>query len=329
MILSRTPAAILDHQTSVLSMQLDGVYDGQIDAIHDARVATRRIRELLALVPPFNAADRETDVPDMYREVGRTLGRVRDIDVQIALIRDLERHTPQTAPSLVLIRQDHERERLAKLRRLIKTLERLDVETMLRSTTIRHPAGPRSRLAARGWREHLRRLLLERAGTARERIQHATGVYFPNRAHNARIAIKRLRYAAEISLETGTSDLRKPIKVLRKGQEVLGALHDRRGLAETLTRYTGREHVAADHLALTEQVLEGEVLDLHSQYLSRRSDLREACADIERVAMRRPLTAPAIAVAGGGLLVAGLGYFRSRGMQTGLRLSEARARIAG
>jgi CHAD domain-containing protein len=128
---SRTPAVILDQQTSVLRTQLDGVYDGQIDAVHDARVATRRIRELLELAPAGPGRDGEAGVEDCYKDVGRALGKVRDIDVQIGLIRNLERHAPHTAPSLVLVRQDHERERLSKMRRLIKTLERLDVEGML------------------------------------------------------------------------------------------------------------------------------------------------------------------------------------------------------
>ena len=316
MILSRTPAAILDHQTAILRSQLDGVYDGEITAIHDARVATRRIRELLSLVPPLSGSERDTEVPDTYREVGRALGKVRDIDVQIGLVRDLERHAPQTAPSLVLIRQDHERDRLAKVRRLIKTLERLDVESMLRSTTVRHPAGVRSRLAARGWRGHLRQLLVERARTAHARIRHATGVYFPNRAHNARIAIKQLRYAAEIGLETGMADSSAQIKTLRKGQEVLGALHDRQVLEETLVRYGYRDHVDGEHIALTRQVLEGEVVDLHARYLSRRNDLIGACVEVERLALRSATPAPALAF-GGGLLVAGLGYLKARSSRSG------------
>src|SRR5215203_7104476 len=102
-----------------------------MDAVHDARVATRRIRELLTLAPAVRGQDAHEDLVEAYKEVGRALGKVRDIDVQIGLIRDLERHSPQTAPSMVLVRQDHERDRLAGMRRLIKTLERLDVEAML------------------------------------------------------------------------------------------------------------------------------------------------------------------------------------------------------
>jgi CHAD domain-containing protein len=327
MLLSPTPAAILDQQTNVLRTQLDGVYDGRVDAVHDARVATRRIRELLALAPPAAGQDPDENVGTTFREVGRALGKVRDIDVQIALIRDLERHAPQTAPSMVVVRQDHERDRLAGMRRLIKTLERLDLEAML-SRTAHHPAGARNRLTARAWRDHLRHLLVERARTAAERIAHATGVYFPNRSHSARIAIKKLRYAAEISQATGASDLKRAIKTLHKGQEVLGEMHDRESLANTLSRYMEREHISGEHIALTSQVLEGAILDLHANYLERRSDLREACSEIERMGVRASKARPAVAV-GGGILLAGLAYLSNRAPRPGKRLVEVKGRLAG
>jgi CHAD domain-containing protein len=324
---SRTPAVILDQQTSALRTQLDGVYDGQIDAVHDARVATRRIRELLALAAPGPGRDGETGVEDCYKEVGRALGKVRDVDVQIGLIRDVERHAPHAAPSLVLVRQDHERERLAKMRRLIKTLERLDVEGMLGKSAARHPAGARSRLASRAWRDHLRELLVDRARDATERIAHATGVYFPNRAHRARIGLKQLRYAAEIGQATGVSDLRRAIKSLRKGQEILGALHDRQALSDTLSTYVDRDHVDPDHIALTSQVLEGEILDLHARYLARRADLREICKEIEKISFGSA-TRPALAV-GAALLVSASAFLKSRAKRPQERLVEVRGRLAG
>jgi CHAD domain-containing protein len=35
--------------------------------------------------------------PAAIKKMGRALGKVRDVDVQIALIRDLEVHAPETA----------------------------------------------------------------------------------------------------------------------------------------------------------------------------------------------------------------------------------------
>jgi CHAD domain-containing protein len=217
--------------------------------------------------------------------MGRALGKVRDIDVQIALIKSLEMHAPETAPSLVLVRQDHEHRRLTKMRRLIKTLERLDVDGLLHFIGDGHPAELRTRLTSSGWRQQIRRLAVERSRTAVDAIAHATGVYFPRRAHHARIAIKQLRYAGEIALRTGFDEMKSAIGALKRAQEVLGDLHDSQVLADHLTSYTKRQGIEKDHVELTRKVLEGEVLNLHGDYLCRRERLREACVEIERAAL--------------------------------------------
>jgi CHAD domain-containing protein len=302
-------AALLDRQTYQLRTQLDGIYDGDVEAIHEARVAIRRIRELLALVPGVPGRDGEDDAAQGYKKMGRALGKVRDIDVQIALIRNLEDHAPHTGPSLLVVRQAHEGDRLTKSRGLIKTLERIDVDVLLRAVTDGNPAGLRRRLTATGWRQQLKHLLVERARVAVETISHATGIYFPRRAHGARIAIKQLRYAAEIAQATRLAEMGTAIKTLRKGQEILGDLHDRQALADTLGGYGKDEGVDPDHIQLARQVLQGEVMQLHAQYLERRAGLREACAEVEQAAARTWRPSPRLAV-GAVLAVSGLLYGR-------------------
>jgi CHAD domain-containing protein len=202
--------------------------------------------------------------------------------VQLALIRNLEDHTPQAAPALVLVRQDYESERLAKTRRLIKTLERLDVDALLRNVSGNHPAALRHRLVSNGWRHQVKHLVVERARNAIGAIAHATGVYFPRRTHGARIAIKQLRYAAEMAEATGLSALEPPIKALRKAQDILGELHDRQALADTLEYYARHDEVKKANVEVAREVLEREVAQLHREYLARRPALRDACAEIER-----------------------------------------------
>ena len=315
-----TPAVLLDQQRGLFSAQLDGLDDGRVDAVHDARIVTRRIRELLALVPAGRDGNGDGEVASGYRQIGRALGKVRDIDVRIGLLRNLETHVPQAAPSLVVVRQDHEHERLAKMRRLIKTLEKIDVAGLIEALSARHPSALRTRLTSGAWQQPLRHLLIERAGRALDRIAHATGVYFPHRAHGARIVIKKLRYAAEIAQAAGSADLTAQIQSLRKGQDVLGNLHDRQVLAETLNDRP-RGDVDGDHLKLIGQVLDGEILALHAKYLERRAALREACKKIEQSASSRLLARlpdPAVVV-GGALLVTGLAYGGRRLMPENVR----------
>lgn len=308
MFATRTLASLLDEQTSVLRTQLSDVFDGAADAVHDSRVATRRIRELLALVPAIPGRDGERDVATGYQKMGRALGKVRDIDVQIALIKDLEVHAPETAPSMVVVRQDHEQRRLKRMRRLIKTLERLDVDALLRFVGDGHPAGLRTRLMSKGWQRQIRQLAMERSHTALDAIAHATGVYFPQRAHNARIAIKQLRYAGEIALRAGFGDMESAISALKRGQEILGELHDKQVLADKLKSYAKTDGVDKSHVDVTRKVLEGEVLALHTDYLCRRGKLRDACADIERAVSHESHVRSTIGV--GAALLSGLVYAR-------------------
>jgi CHAD domain-containing protein len=311
MFRTRTPAELLDQQASLLAARLTGVHDGDVNAVHDARIATRRIRELLALVPLVPGRDPDEDPAVRYKEVGRALGRVRDIDVKLALIRDLEAHAPQTARSLVVVRQEHECERLAKMRRLIKTLERVEIDGLRRAITTRHASALRAHLTSTGWRQQLRHLLCERAQAAVERIDHATGVYFPNRIHKARIAIKQLRYAAEIAEGTSAREMAAAIKSLNKSQGILGDLHDRQSLADTLATYSDRDDVEFDQVRVAGQVLDGEVLELHARYLARRPALLEACASIRRAAAPESWTRPVAALATA-LALSGVVYTRRR-----------------
>jgi CHAD domain-containing protein len=286
MAIFSTPATLLDSQASALRTQLRGVFDGDAEAVHQARVATRRIRELLALRRATTDEQQDdADVAKGFAAIGKALGRVRDVDVRIALLRELEAHTPQAAPSLVVVRQHHGRKRLDDVRHLIKTLEHLDVASLIKSVTRNHPENVRTRLIWRGWREPHRRQLLERACAAAEGIAHATGVYFPNRVHHARIAIKRLRYAAEIAAATGSPRFDPPIRQLSKVQTTLGNLHDRQTLADWLSRHEKRAGVGADELEVTREVLSSEVQTLHAKYLARRAEVLAAVAEIEGLAV--------------------------------------------
>jgi CHAD domain-containing protein len=263
----------------MLESHLPEVRDGDPEGVHQARVATRRIRELL----PLTAASRQADaVVDPFRAVGRSLGQVRDTDVQIALLRLFETRIPGAAPTLVLIRQQRESRRLVSMRALIKEFERLEIDHLLHS--VQHGA-VRAMSGAR-WERRLRHAVADRAVGAREAIVHATGVYFPNRMHRARIAIKKFRYATEIAEATGVWRPHDLIRELKKGQEVLGHLHDRQELLDNLPAADdpSTSGVEPAQIRLVAQVVEAEAHDFHGRYLARRQRLLDAAQSATRAA---------------------------------------------
>ena len=97
--------SLLREEVATLESYLSAVRDGDPEVIHQARVATRRIRELLPLTAEGRRSDTVDELADEFRSVGRSLGAVRDADVQTALLRSLETRIPGATPTLVLLRQ--------------------------------------------------------------------------------------------------------------------------------------------------------------------------------------------------------------------------------
>src|SRR5882672_9665572 len=67
---------------------LPGVESGEIGAVHRTRVASRRLRELLPVLQVEGASVRK--LHKRLRKVTRRLGHVRELDVVIALVDELE-----------------------------------------------------------------------------------------------------------------------------------------------------------------------------------------------------------------------------------------------
>jgi CHAD domain-containing protein len=293
-----TPITILQSQTEALIRELPRVFDGDVDGVHDARVATRRIREVLPLTHEWESR-RLDDLADRFKRIGRALGRVRDADVRIGLLAYLESHIPSAAAALVPIRQQRERKRLRMVRKLIKEIERLDLRSMLHHVMRRGGGFQPWTTVFGSWRGELARTMAQRAHEALLAIDHATGTYFPNRAHMTRVALKKLRYAAEIGEQTGVGAFEGSIRELKKGQDLLGELHDREVLIEKLPDVDG-ERKAEGPLRTILQTLDAECRGLHRDYVERRDRLRTICTETERMfARRRPsattVTAAAVA----------------------------------
>jgi len=309
-----TPIGILQSHATALVSQLPRVYDGEAEGVHDARVLTRRIREVLPLTYEWHGRDTVEDFADELRRMARGFGRVRDADVRIALLSYLETRVPYVTASLVVVRHEREHERIALMRKLIERLEKVDVERLLHRIAggRRLPIRPWTRLAG-GWRERLRCTLADRAHSAGEAVQQASGVYFPDRMHRARIALKKFRYAAEIAATTGVgaSHARRSLRQLKKSQDTLGELRDRQVLVEELPdAVDGNPDVDRHHVRLVIEIAEAECRDLHARYLRRRDRLLTICHRTEHACAERGVPIAPLAAAGAVALTSGLYWWR-------------------
>ncbi len=188
-------------------------------ALHDLRVAIRRLRTILrSFRKPLartTAARRERAL----RRFSRRLGRARDLDVWIAF---LESH-PAWADLLAAARRERERERRRVARmmmgreyaRLKAGLDRL-VHGELTPERL-DPELPAAGLAARALLKQLGRMDKRRAACRRPT---------PARIHALRIAGRRARYLAEFSATCLDFPASAIIARLRRLQDILGEIHD-------------------------------------------------------------------------------------------------------
>lgn len=294
---TRAPIAVLREQFVTLSNHLPGVRDGCDQAIHDARVAARRIRETLVLARGSFEEDEFSDLRKKVRRVGRALGDARDADVLHHALTGLEARFPMAIAATSRLRATVAYEQQAARRRMIKKLETLDVPAIpQRVTRIRRRERFTWHRGGVGWRQTLRDLVGAHAEALRASMQHAAGVYFPNRSHAVRVEVKKLRYALEAAAATGVWHAPRAIRRLKRAQESLGAAHDRQMLIDRLGLLSMAEAGADDEQRdAVVQFLRAEVLSLHRAYLDLRPELVSICHACDRFAGRRRLAGALIA----------------------------------
>jgi CHAD domain-containing protein len=262
---------VLDHLHS-LEQLWTKVRDGDPESVHQARVMTRRIRAGLALTWGLNV-----EVARTFRMISRRLGDVRELDVTRELLDNLQPQLPQAAIAITALGQDIGRAQYRQRRRLIKALDGINLRRLGRRIASA-PAGWAAVSAMwHDWRDHLRDELSTRASTLKAAIDRASGVYMPNRVHDVRIAIKKLRYALELANATGASDDVQLVTELKGAQEVLGRLHDWQVLSRVIDKADLGDTASSRERAVLESVVAVESSRLHAKYLRRRDRLVDVC----------------------------------------------------
>ena len=120
-----------------------------------------------------------------------------------------------------------------------------------------------------------------RADGLRAAIDNAAGIYLPDRLHQVRIAVKKLRYALEIARDLSGSRATARIRTLKRVQELLGRMHDLEMLIARTRAIQSR--AGAPNLKLSGDLdrlvrrLENECRRLHVRYMNERKALRGIC----------------------------------------------------
>jgi CHAD domain-containing protein len=269
----KLPVTLFSETLEGVLFHVPGVRDGAPESVHQARVGTRRLRELLPLA--LDGAAPAAATGELIRSMGRSLGAVRELDSLIQLTADLARRYPSSAPLLAASRAGLEERRQRKVRRLVKRLEDLDVGTLRDAA----PQASRFLLLRRNegaWRPQLARRLEMRANRLERKVDRAGGVYFPNRVHKVRIALKKLRYLAEIAEQASVWHPPRLVRDAKRLQDALGVMHDIHVLLDYVDRVSGDEW--RQPAVTFRSLAAADLAERHRDYLGHRDRLRAMAA---------------------------------------------------
>ena len=262
----------------ILFGSMPAVRDGDVDAIHDARVATRRVRALLPIaLSGYHHSYLDRWLP-LLRDAGRLIGRARDLDVALEQLDHMEARLPSAGAVIAAMRAELSAHHAKQRRRLVKGLDALSLAEL---QSLRRSGAPREVVRGRSARAAAEAAIAEQAESVRNAVVKASGIYMPNRAHVLRIEMKMLRYL----LEPLSDDrpVRTAVKPLKRAQEVLGTLHDRQGLIDLIDSARRPESGRAAIRSLAEQ----DCRDLFRSYVEQRDAVVRACDHAEE-AVKRP-----------------------------------------
>jgi CHAD domain-containing protein len=245
----------LREQLDVLMRQLHGVRrDDDIEPVHQARVASRRVRAALGMFTDCFDTKKAAKWPKQVRKLTRELGAARDKDVQIEFVAQflatLEEHDKKNRPGVerLLLRLRQGREALQS--EVVATLDKLEKTDTLAEMygemekilfTLRsHDTRLSSPFVLRATRAHIcdRRDDLVACARSLDDPEDIRG------HHKMRIAAKKLRYTLEISDPVYEGRLADSITACKQVQSLLGDIHDCDVWVQDIDAFVERERLA-------------------------------------------------------------------------------------
>jgi len=283
----RTPAAeyLIRQRVAALGRALPAAKTGDAKSLHQARVATRRLR---AALPLLGSGRKAQKVARRVRRLTRTLGPVRELDVALVILDELGTggEVPRTAIERLRASIIDERRRLQ--REVRERIDEFDLQKVLKRAVgvarkqVEAAGGPRDVEAIAVARQRSTRRG-RRLGAA---IENAAALYLPDRLHEVRIATKKLRYTLELTQRVGTSRLSPQLRLLRDTQDLLGRMHDlevliarTRSIQSSPGASTLKASADLDRLV---RRLETECRQLHGHYVTLRTKLMTLCDGLVR-----------------------------------------------
>jgi CHAD domain-containing protein len=203
------------------------------EGVHSMRVASRRLRSALRDFTPYLRKRGLTAVQKRLRNVAGALGEVRDHDVALLALEELEKRAPAnvsaTLKQFIETRKDQREQAREKLKAVVDTtrLDQLQSDFVAAVDRATATDGPKAQPAPQiTYLKMSRAVILDRL---KELEKLSADVFRPfevETLHDMRIAAKRLRYAVELFQSCWGRSISTYAKSAARLQTTLGDLHD-------------------------------------------------------------------------------------------------------
>lgn len=289
---------LIRQRLAALARMLPSARAGDVASVHQARVATRRLREALPLLVRGSSLRKHRRT---VRRLTRSLGPVRELDVALLTLDEFAGTGEVPRAGVLSLHQTIRQERARMHADMRHSIDRTRHGKL--SAKLVAAAKKRDQEGGRPSVVDPKQLVEARARTARraERlrisIENAAAIYLPDRLHEVRIATKKLRYAMEIVRDLSRSRATAQIATLKRAQDLLGRIHDLEVLIARTRALQGSPNaptlrVSAD-MDLLVRRLEMECRRLHGRYIAMRAPLLAICDRVTLVRASRRRTSAA------------------------------------
>lgn len=280
---SALSVALLRQRLVSMLTAMPAAQAGDEISVHQARVASRRLREALPVLGATADSGAIDRAGKRVRRITRALGPVRELDVTLMLLAELEgkgaaprRAIGRLRSAVIAERQKRRRAMLAEISP--SRLEKLRKRLVRVAAPESRSEVPRNALAEAAQQASVRAKALKVA------IERAGGIYLADRLHRVRIEAKKLRYALEIQRELSRSRSTARLNRLKHEQDLLGRVHDLEVLIER-AREVQAALPASNRRAMSEvnkliRALEDECREGHASYMRGRPALLKLCDSV-------------------------------------------------
>jgi CHAD domain-containing protein len=281
---SRTPkvtSLLLTRRARALHRYLPAAVAGDDHGVHQARVASRRLREAVPVLAAGLKRSKAGKARRKIRRLTQALGAVRELDVTLQLLDELSSSDELSKAALQDVRLHVMAERADKRAAMLSKLADVNSAKLDRRLASVSAAVALDELNA--WRHALAARLVKRSKRLAIAIDDAGQLYEPEHLHRVRIAAKKLRYGMELAADSGLTAAAPVVRALKRTQDNLGRLHDLQILqghvAAVQASPSGRA-VPHEGLGAIAGRIEEECRRLHGKYVAQAEVLRDLTAVI-------------------------------------------------